>query len=232
VRRKKILCVDDAKLFLEIERKLLDRTEADLLFAASGAEGLKVAIEQIPDLVLLDFNLGDITGDKICAHIKADPRTSDVPVLMVTTKARVEDIERCRAAGCDDFAPKPLRHQELLAKVAALLRIPHRVSQRVMVRLEAEIVDREMVSFGNTADLSESGMSLEASAPLAIGSEVRLRFLLPHEGEVEAIGSVVRERPLLFSKHDYGIRFLHVSPEMEDRLRGFLAFHPVGAPSD
>lgn len=229
---KKVLCVDDANLFSELEPAFLARIDAELRFASSGAEGMTAAVETRPDLILLDFDLRDTPGDELCARFKGDPKTADVPILVVTAEARSDEIERSRAAGCDDFESKPLRPEQLLAKVAAILRIPYRYSRRVMVRLETQVIDADVVSFGTTADLSEGGMNLATAATLPTGAELRLRFLLPGEGEVEATGKVVWESPLLHGKRSFGIRFTSISDAMRERVRAFVGTHLIADVSD
>lgn len=204
---KKILLVDDAKIFLEVEKTLFKRTGAQILTASSGTQALKSVIAEKPDVVLLDFMMPDITGDKVCAQIKSNPETADIPVIMVTTMGRVEDVDRCRRAGCDDFATKPIHHQELLAKVAHLLKIPHRLSMRIMVRVEAEMATDGKVFFGTSIDLSTTGMLIEAEKPLKVGDEVTVRFFLPRENEITGHGKIMRVESTELRKFRYGILF-------------------------
>jgi len=219
---KKILLVDDSRLVLEIEKNLLSRSGAELLVASTGGEALKLAVEFGPDLILLDFVLPDITGDKICAQLKRDPRTNGIPIIMVTTKAKDEDIERCRQAGCDDFAAKPLRHQELLDKVSKLLRTPTRVSKRVMVRAETRLETGGEILFGTSNDLSASGMYLETAAKLEKDDTISMHLLLPGEGEILIRGKIAWSETLLFYKKGYGIKFVGLPEETSEKIRRFL----------
>ena len=225
---KKILLVDDARLILEIERKLLERTGATLLVAVNGVEALKLAHAELPDAILLDLMLPDMTGDKVCAALKADPRTREIPIIMVTTKGGAEDVERCRRAGCDDFATKPLRHQELLAKVSSLLRIPHRVSKRVMVRLEAQLDSTGGApSFGVATDLSATGMFVESGSKLDDGQELVLRIVVPGEGDATVRAKVVWNQPLLFHKRGYGLHFVSGEGDSLEKIARFVASRAV-----
>lgn len=227
---KKILLVDDAKLVLEVERSLLKRTGCELVTAGTGAEALRRVIEDRPDLVLLDFILPDMTGDKICAQIKANPATADIPVVMVTTKSSPEYVERCRQAGCDDYMTKPLQYQELLTKAAQLLRIPHRISKRILVRLEAALSsgDGQDVFFGTTLDVSAGGMLVESARKLEIGDRLRVRFRLDATHEIDAMAQIVRIERRLFYKFGYGLRLDELSPEDRDRLARFVESHLGG----
>src|SRR5205809_742258 len=108
---KKILLVDDANLFIDLARKALESTGAQLLIARDGVQALRILQTESPDLIVLDLVMPEMSGDKVCAMIKNDPLTADIPVIIVTSRGRAEDIERCRKAGCDDFLTKPIRQE-------------------------------------------------------------------------------------------------------------------------
>jgi len=227
---KRILLVDDAKLVLEIEKKLLRRTGCNLVTAENGVDAIRKAIDEQPDVVLLDLMLPDMTGDKVCAQLKANPKTSDIPVVMVTTKSKVDDVERCRRAGCDDYVTKPIHGEELLAKVAQLLRIPHRISKRVLVRIEAvvEAGPEPETFFGTCLDVSVGGMMIETGKTMEVGEVIAVRFKLDATTEVEARATILREERRLFYKHGYGLQFEPMPPDMTQRLKDFVESHAGG----
>ena len=91
--------------------------------AATGQAALAAAaIEPVPDLVLLDLMLPDIPGTEVCRRLKADARTGEVPILMLT--ARGEEIDRVVGfeVGADDYVVKPFSTRELVLRVRAVLR--------------------------------------------------------------------------------------------------------------
>lgn len=227
---KKILLVDDSNLVLEVERSLLRRTGCELVTAGTGADALRRVIEERPDVVLLDFNLPDMTGDKICAGIKGNPETTDIPVVMVTTKSSADYVELCRRAGADDYMTKPLQYQELLSKVAQLLRIPHRISKRILVRLEATLTpgSGSDVFFGTTLDISIGGMMVESAKKMQIGEQLVVRFRLDPANEIEARATIVRTERRLFYKYGYGLRLEELSPADSERLARFVETHLGG----
>src|SRR5580765_5891788 len=97
------------------------------LTAADGEAGLRKAVEEKPDLILLDIMMPKLDGFAVCAELRrlADP----VPVLMLTAKGQVEDRVTGLDAGADDYLVKPFSTDELLARVRALLRRTHRQTQ-------------------------------------------------------------------------------------------------------
>ncbi len=228
---KKILLVDDARVFLEVERALFVRTGAQIFTATTGAEALKIAVSEKPDIALLDLVLPDITGDKICKQLKNNPATSAIPIIMVTTMSRVEDIERCRRAGCDDYVTKPLNYTEMLSKVATMLRIPHRVSRRVLIRMEAQIGKGSRVFFGSSVDISSSGMLIETGQILNVDEELLMRFFLPGRREISVRATVVRNQRADLRKFRYGVQFLDLSEFDREAVCEFIESKVEDTPS-
>ncbi len=114
-------------------RKLIEDTLQSngyrLLYARDGHETLAVARAQNPDLLLLDINMPGINGFEVCAQLKADPATAQMPILMITALSDIEDRVRGLGLGAEDYITKPFSPRELLARVEAHLRIKTRTDQ-------------------------------------------------------------------------------------------------------
>lgn len=217
---KKILLVDDALVFLSLAGKMLERTGAHILTARNGIDAVRMIQTENPDVVVLDLVMPEMTGDKVCMMVKGDPATSDIPVIIVTSRGMPEEIERCRRAGCDDFLTKPVKEAILYNKVRDMLIITRRHAIRILVRLE-RIRDKE-VFFGTTRDLSKTGMQLEASTQIPVGEEVSLRFFLKSDqDEITVNGKVVRLEEKEYSFR-YGIHFAGISLPQKRALMQFL----------
>ncbi|MBG0776676.1 MAG: hybrid sensor histidine kinase/response regulator [Desulfovibrionaceae bacterium] len=119
-----ILAIDDSKSALEIIRGVLATQEGvTLLLAHSGVEGLAVARERLPDIILLDVVMPPPDGYQTCRAIRADPTLAEVPVLMVTSlEDRASRLEGL-AAGADDFISKPFDADELVARIQSIARL-------------------------------------------------------------------------------------------------------------
>ena len=117
-----ILVVEDQMDNRQILRDLLGNAGYDLLEAENGAEALTTVARQRPDLILMDIQLPVMDGYEATRRIKADPTLTHVPVIAVTSYALSGDKAKARAAGCDDFVPKPYSPRQLLAKIRQLLR--------------------------------------------------------------------------------------------------------------
>lgn len=114
----RILLVDDVRLFLELEKSFLHLAQVKILTAANGEEALAVIRRERPDLVFLDLYMPILDGIACCAAIKSDPEVSATPVVMVTTGGKPEEVEQCRAAGCDGLLTKPVDRSAFLDMVS------------------------------------------------------------------------------------------------------------------
>ncbi len=117
---KTILLVED----IELNRDLIEQLLEDdywVITAVDGAQGIEMAREQRPDLILMDMSLPEIDGWEATRRLKADPATAAVPIVALTAHAMQGDEERARAAGCDDYITKPIDEDLLFAKLRALL---------------------------------------------------------------------------------------------------------------
>ena len=100
-----------------VERILADRGRIRLLSCTHGVEGLALAREHQPDLILLDLHLPDLPGVEVLGRLRADPATSDIPVVVLSADATPSQIHRLLAAGAQQYLTKPLDVAELLTVV-------------------------------------------------------------------------------------------------------------------
>jgi two-component system cell cycle response regulator DivK len=118
---KCILVVEDQEDNRQIVRDLLTTTDYQVMEAENGEEALAAVAKQRPDLILMDIQLPVMDGYEATRRLKADPGLSAIPIIAVTSYALSGDEEKARAAGCDDFVPKPFSPRELLAKIRKYL---------------------------------------------------------------------------------------------------------------
>jgi two-component system, cell cycle response regulator DivK len=114
---ERVLIVEDNDKNMKLFRDVLSAKGYSTLEATSGEQAVELAVEHAPDLVLLDIRLPDIDGVETLARLRADERTSSIPVLAVTAQAMRGDRERFLAAGFDDYVPKPVDVGELVDTV-------------------------------------------------------------------------------------------------------------------
>jgi two-component system phosphate regulon response regulator PhoB len=120
--REKILVVEDEEDILELIRYNLTREGYRVDTATSGEDGLRAAMRDKPDLVVLDLMLPGIDGIEVCRRLKADPQTRFIPVVMVTAKGEEVDVVTGLELGADDYLTKPFSPKVLIARLRAVIR--------------------------------------------------------------------------------------------------------------
>ena len=119
---KRILVVEDQEDNRQILRDLLGSAGYAMSEAGDGEAGVVAAKTERPDLILMDIQLPIIDGYEATRRIKSNPDLRHIPIIAVTSYALSGDEDKARAAGCDDFVPKPYSPRQLLAKIRELLR--------------------------------------------------------------------------------------------------------------
>lgn len=115
----KILIVDDEPKILAIVDAYLVASCYDVIQANNGFDALQMAIEEAPDLIVLDLMLPDLSGLEVCRRLR---QHSNVPIIMLTAKSAEEDILTGLSIGADDYLVKPFSPKELVARITTVLR--------------------------------------------------------------------------------------------------------------
>lgn len=119
----KVLVVDDTPANVKLLADLLKVKGYEVATAANGDEGLAKVASEHPDIVLLDIMMPGKSGYDVCRTIRADPETTLLPVVLVTSLDPNQERVKGMEAGADDFLQKPINQQELFARVKSLLRV-------------------------------------------------------------------------------------------------------------
>lgn len=118
---KTILIVEDNDKNMKLARDILRAKGYATLEAVNGLDGVKLALEQVPDLVLMDIQLPDINGFEAFERIRGNPATARVPVVAFTASVTPNDRNRIGDAGFDGFLGKPINLKEFLQTVRRML---------------------------------------------------------------------------------------------------------------
>ena len=128
-----ILVVDDEPDVLELVVFHLKKGKYKLAIADNGDKALKIAREQVPNLIILDLMLPGISGLEICQLLKQNPKTTEIPILMLTARAGEEDRVRGLELGAHDYVTKPFSPRELVLRVNNLLLLKQSDSKSIKV---------------------------------------------------------------------------------------------------
>ena len=155
---KTALVVEDDKSVSQLIRLYLAQVGYKVISAEDGLVGLRMALEDTPDIVLLDLNLPGMDGIEVCRNVRKD---SEVPIIMVT--ARVDEDDRLTGLdlGADDYVSKPFSPRELVARVNAVLRRTSRDSEK---RSES----------GNLVSAGDIAIDLDRRSATVLSDEIEL----------------------------------------------------------
>ena len=205
--RARLLLVEDDKVLAELLVWHFEREEYDVRWTTDGEEALTLALEQVPDIVILDWMIEGISGLEVCRRLRRGAATANLPIIMLTARGEESDRVRGLETGADDYITKPFSPRELIARIAAVLR-------RVRPALAGEVlryadVEMDVVSHKVRRD--------GRAVPLGPTEYRLLRHFLEHPGRVFS-----RER-LLDSvwAHDHDIELRTVDVHVR-RLRKAL----------
>jgi len=159
----RVLVVDDVDLNVRLLAAKLASEYFEVLSANNGATALAMAEAELPDIILLDVMMPRMDGFEVCRRLKANPRTADIPVVMVTALSDVADRLRGLEAGADDFLTKPVNDIALFARVRSLVRLKRMMDE---LRLREEVCRQ----FG-TADASDEPAADVSAARILLAAE-------------------------------------------------------------
>lgn len=131
---KKILIIDDHPDNVFILQDRLEREGFEILTAYDGETGLRKALEDLPDLILLDIMMPGMSGYEVCRKLMESESTKNIPVILVTALTDAQDVKEGLLAGAFDYIKKPFNRIELLARINSALRYSE--TSKVMLEIE------------------------------------------------------------------------------------------------
>ena len=205
----RILVVDDVPTNVKLLEAILSNNGYGVVTAANGEEALERVAEQAPDLVLTDVQMPGIDGHEVVRRLRADPATSFLPIVMVTS-SEGEDRAAAIEAGADDFVQKPFDRSELLARVASLARVKryHDTVERQAEELARWNTELESRVAAQVAELERTSRLRRFLSP-------QLADLVMHSDDESMLDSHRREIVVMFCD-----------------LRGFTSFAETSEPEE
>lgn len=214
----KILVVDDEEHILELIRYNLDASGYEVIEASDGDDAVKKAINEVPDLILLDLMLPGKDGYDVCRELRSNSKTKAVPIIMLTAKSEEIDKILGLELGADDYITKPFSVRELMARVKAVLRRYTRTSESsekfIFGDIEADFENHSVICGGEKIELTLKEYELLEVLVKNRGKILTREMLLDKIWGYEYIGE---SRTV-----DVHIRYLRKKVEKDDKNPKFI----------
>lgn len=122
--KRRILLIDDEMSTRTMLSMLFEENGFEILEAASGDVGVNSAVDNVPDVIILDINLPQMSGFECLTFLRSNPKTKAIPIIMCTAHETLDDVERCLSSGANDYIQKPFDLKNVLEKVERALQKP------------------------------------------------------------------------------------------------------------
>ncbi|CDF57846.1 winged helix-turn-helix domain-containing protein [Thermobrachium celere] len=179
---EKILIIDDELHIVELIKYNLEMNGYKVYYALNGTDGINLAYEKKPDLILLDIMLPEIDGFEVCKKIKRDDELADIPIIMLTAKGEEFDKILGLELGADDYITKPFSVRELVARIKAVLRRNTKEEKQQSVinigNLTIDLERHEVLKDGRKIELTLKEFELLKLLVLNKGKVMTRDFLL------------------------------------------------------
>jgi CheY-like chemotaxis protein len=219
-----VLIADDLKFFLEIEKSYLVRAGFEVIAVESGEKAVELAVQQQPQLIMLDLEMPGMDGATACAEIRKDAAMAATPIIIMSASGSQKVRARCLKAGCTEFVIKPENPEDLLGIVARVLTVKQRGAERITVVFNVTGSAGEHEVVGRARNLSATGLLLETSTPLKVGASLELKFFLPKtKSSLDLKGEVMRVLKGADETLEIGIRFVDLSQSDQEQLQEYVS---------
>lgn len=182
--KQTILLIEDEQSIAELVKYNLEQEGCVALHADNGAQGVELAIEESPDLVLLDLMLPGMSGLDVCKTLRQNPKTKNIPIIMLTAKSEEIDKVIGLELGADDYVTKPFSPRELVARIKAVIRrssqenIPSSDDVLRVGELELDVGKHRIKVSGQKVELTSKEFSLLKTLIEAGGRVLSRDYLL------------------------------------------------------
>lgn len=218
---KKVLIVDHLKSHIEKEKSILTRSDIKIFTATSGKEALAIHKDEIVDVIIVDLDMPDMGGDKLCSIVRQDDSLRHA-VVIIACPGSEADIDRVTRCAANAHVTKPIRPVQFLESVSRFLDVPERKSYRVL--LKATVNGR----FGNepfycsSQNISVSGLLMDTEKTLEKGDLLSCSFFLPGSECIVTEAEVMRAVKGAGNAASYGVRFINLRPAFKAAIETFI----------
>jgi len=227
-RKNYALLVDGYIRDLFATGMILQRLDYEVFIANSGEDALKLIDVSLPDLVITELSLQNMSGLELLFHLKRTAATKDIPVIIHTAIGDQKREEHCRATGCAAFLRKPVGLDELYSAIQrateAMPRQFVRLKTLLPVRVGGHQSHDATASVEYISELSENGIFVRTLNPRPVNAVLPVNIIV-NSAAVKLKATVVRRVTMsegLFREPGMGMRFVEISDEHREQLRNFI----------
>jgi CheY-like chemotaxis protein len=207
---------------------ILQRLDYDVYIANSGEDALKIINAALPELIITELSLQQMSGLELLVHLRHDPATKTIPVIIHTSAGDQKKEEHCRAAGCAAFLKKPAELDALYSAIQqATEETPRRfVRLRTLlpVRVGGHTSSDAAGSVEFVSELSENGVFVRTLNPRPINTVVPVNLIIhsiPIKLKAVVLRSIIMSQGL-FKEPGMGLKFVEISETDRELLRNFI----------
>lgn len=236
IHKGKILAVDDTPASLKLLSDILKEEGYDVRSAICGELALRSAVQNPPELALLDIRMPDMDGFEVCRRLKAEPSTRDVPVIFVSAVSDTEEKVQGFNLGAVDFVTKPFQREELLARVRTHLevdRLRNHLEELIVERTGQMLESEKKLRTGLLDFVDALSATIELRDPYTAGHQHRVAKLAAAiAGELQLPDEISEGLYLAGVVHDFGkirvpAEILSKPGRLTDLEYKFIKEHPV-----
>lgn len=221
----RILVIDDLPENVFMLQDRLENEGYEVITAYDGKSGMDKARKILPDLILLDVMMPDITGIEVCKQLGADEKTKNIPIILVTAKSGADDTKEGLEAGAFDYIKKPFNRIELLARVKSALKLSEANGKLLNAEKRATFVatvvtaNHKIKQPLTLLSLSSAAIKRELSKD-EISREALLKRLTYIDTAVKEINDVLNQlnaiRDPELSEYTHNIQMVKISEDVKD----------------
>jgi len=219
---KQILIASSSATFVDRNSYLLRRSHFRMFTAESASEAMTILSHDLIDLLLLDIQLSDQTGESFCREVCArtfDPKT----VILLVCHDTEDDFLRLKESGADALIARPIMPLQLIKTVGQFLDVQLVRSRRVSLRVKVTSRKDDIEFFCISHNISLSGMLIETGFSLELGCSIFCQFSIPGSIDVETEGEIVRSSRTIDGEHQYGVHFTTLNRRFRHEIDNYIA---------
>lgn len=219
---KNILIASSSPTFIERNGTLLRRSDFRIFIADSSFEAMALIRSERIDLLLIDINLTDVSGEILCSQVRSDQVAPKSVILLVCNDTN-DDFERLKVCGSDVLIARPIKPLQLIKTVGQFLTVQLVRSRRVSLRVKVISKKDEVEFFCISHNISLTGMLIETEYFLEIGNTIECQFTIPGSLDIETEGEIVRSARTMDGAYQHGIHFTTLNRQFRHEIDLYIA---------